>query len=443
MNYKKFYIYAKELLRLTLPMIMGGIGFAFIFVGDVFVAARYSTDVLAAVSISGAITSIIFMFGIGMLSSVSAYLSNRLGAKKSAKSYLIPSIKFAEILAFISFLTIIGVIPFFKKLGFEEKLIPMMNIYTFIFAFSTFGDYLFKTMKEFLQSYKIVFVPNIIVIIAIFVNLFANWILAFGIGPIPEMGEAGLALATVISRTFMGLSVLFFYLYKFKLKIVKKAYTDYYKSMGEIGLPISLAICIEFLAFNLITILMGRISGLYSAAESILVAIINTTFMVPMSVSVATTIKVGYSNGAKNLEDIKRYSLVSCIISEIFMLLCGIIIAMFPVQIIKLFTSDAELIKIMIPIMILLAIFEITDGLQVTLSGIFKGLKDTKIVMITNFISYLVIGLPIGTYFAIIKEQNLFGFWIGLSVTSILLCVILGLRLLKTLKKLELEFKKL
>lgn len=443
MNYKKFYIYAKELLRLTLPMIMGGIGFAFIFVGDVFVAARYSTDVLAAVSISGAITSIIFMFGIGMLSSVSAYLSNRLGAKKSAKSYLIPSIKFAEILAFISFLTIIGVIPFFKKLGFEEKLIPMMNIYTFIFAFSTFGDYLFKTMKEFLQSYKIVFVPNIIVIIAIFVNLFANWILAFGIGPIPEMGEAGLALATVISRTFMGLSVLFFYLYKFKLKIVKKAYTDYYKSMVEIGLPISLAICIEFLAFNLITILMGRISGLYSAAESILVAIINTTFMVPMSVSVATTIKVGYSNGAKNLEDIKRYSLVSCIISEIFMLLCGIIIAMFPVQIIKLFTSDAELIKIMIPIMILLAIFEITDGLQVTLSGIFKGLKDTKIVMITNFISYLVIGLPIGTYFAIIKEQNLFGFWIGLSVTSILLCVILGLRLLKTLKKLELEFKKL
>ncbi|MBR1907863.1 MATE family efflux transporter [bacterium] len=443
MNYKKFYIYAKELLRLTLPMIMGGIGFAFIFVGDVFVAARYSTDVLAAVSISGAITSIIFMFGIGMLSSVSAYLSNRLGAKKSAKSYLIPSIKFAEILAFISFLTIIGVIPFFKKLGFEEKLIPMMNIYTFIFAFSTFGDYLFKTMKEFLQSYKIVFVPNIIVIIAIFVNLFANWILAFGIGPIPEMGEAGLALATVISRTFMGLSVLFFYLYKFKLKIVKKAYTDYYKSMVEIGLPISLAICIEFLAFNLITILMGRISGLYSAAESILVAIINTTFMVPMSVSVATTIKVGYSNGAKNLEDIKRYSLVSCIISEIFMLLCGIIIAMFPVQIIKLFTSDAELIKIMIPIMILLAIFEITDGLQVTLSGIFKGLKDTKIVMITNVISYLVIGLPIGTYFAIIKEQNLFGFWIGLSVTSILLCVILGLRLLKTLKKLELEFKKL
>lgn len=422
---------------------MGGIGFAFIFVGDVFVAARYSTDVLAAVSISGAITSIIFMFGIGMLSSISAYLSNRLGAKKLSKSYLIPSIKFAEILAFISFLAIIGVIPFYKKLGFDEKLIPMMNVYTFIFAFSTFGDYLFKTMKEFFQSYKIVFIPNLIVIIAIFVNLIANWVLAFGVGPFPEMGEAGLALATVISRTFMGLSVLFFYFYKFKLKIINKAYTDYYKSMIEIGLPISLAICIEFLAFNIITVFMGRINGIYAAAASILIAIINTTFMVPMSVSIATTIKVGYSNGAKNLEDIKRYSFVSCFISEIFMLLCGVIIAMFPVQIIKLFTADTELIKIMIPIMILLAIFEITDGLQVTLCGIFKGLKDTKIVMITNFISYLIIGLPIGAYLAIIKEQNLFGFWIGLSVTSVLLCIILGLRLFKKFKKLELEFNKI
>ena len=441
MNFKTFKTYSKELLNLTFPMLMGGIGFAFIFVGDVFVAARYSTDVLAAVSISGAITSIIFMFGIGMLSSISAYLSNRLGAKKSSKSYLIPSIKFAEVLAFISFLAIIGVIPFFKKLGFEEKLIPIMNIYTFIFAFSTFGDYLFKTMKEFLQSYKIVFIPNLIVIIAIFVNLIANWILAFGIGPIPEMGEAGLALATVISRTFMGLSILFFYFYKFKIKIVKKAYTDYYKSMIEIGLPISLAVCIEFLAFNIITIFMGRIDGIYAAASSILIAIINTTFMVPMSVSIATTIKIGYSNGAKNLEDIKRYSFVSCFISEIFMLLCGIVIALFPVQIIKLFTVDTELIKTMIPIMILLAIFEITDGLQVTLSGIFKGLKDTKIVMITNFISYLIVGLPIGTYLAIIKGQNLFGFWVGLSVTSVLLCVILGLKLLLKLKKLQLEFK--
>ena len=146
-NFDVFKKYSKDLLELSLPIVMGSIGFALIFLGDVFVGARYSTDVLAAVSISGAITSIIFIFGIALLSSVSAYLSNQLGAKKSAKNYLIPSIKFSMLLAFLSFSAILAVIPLYPKLGFEEKLIPMMNNYTWIFAFSTFGDYLFKAMK--------------------------------------------------------------------------------------------------------------------------------------------------------------------------------------------------------------------------------------------------------------------------------------------------------
>lgn len=433
-NFDVFKKYSKDLLELSLPIVMGSIGFALIFLGDVFVGARYSTDVLAAVSISGAITSIIFIFGIALLSSVSAYLSNQLGAKKSAKNYLIPSIKFSMLLAFLSFSAILAVIPLYPKLGFEEKLIPMMNNYTWIFAFSTFGDYLFKAMKEFLQSYKIVFIPNLIVIIAIFFNVSFNWIFAFGVGPFPEMGESGLALATTLTRTLMGLAILGFYLFQFKVKIVDKEYKDYYKNLLVIGLPISFAVCIEFLAFNIITILVGRMAGVYAAAQSILISIINTTFMIPMSISMATTIKVGYANGARNVEDIKRYSLTSCIITEFFMLLCGIIIAIFPSQIVSMFTPDANLVKIMIPVMILLAIFEITDGLQVTLGGIFKGMKNTNIVMITNIIGYLIIGMPFGIYLALNKNLNLVGFWSGLVLASLILCTILSINLGKALK---------
>lgn len=437
-NFEVFKKYSKDLLDLSLPIIMGCIGFALIFLGDVFVGARYSTDVLAAVSISGAITSIIFIFGIALLSSVSAYLSNQLGAKKSAKNYLVPSIKFSMLLAFISFLAILAVIPLFPVLGFEKKLIPMMNNYTWIFAFSTFGDYLFKAMKEFLQSYKIVFIPNLIVIIAIFFNVSFNWIFAFGVGPFPEMGESGLALATTLTRTLMGLAILGFYLFTFKVKIVEREYKDYYKNLLIIGLPISFAVCIEFLAFNIITILVGRMAGVYAAAQSILISIINTTFMIPMSISMATTIKVGYANGAKNLVDIKRYSLTSCILTEAFMLFCGVIIAIFPKQISSVFSTDMNLITIIIPVMILLAIFEITDGLQVTLGGIFKGLKDTNIVMITNIIGYLIIGMPLGIYLALNKNLNLIGFWIGLVVASVILCSILSIKLGKTLKNYDL-----
>ena len=83
---KSLKTYVRELIQLALPIIMGHIGFTFIMAGDVFIAGKYSTDVLAAVSLSGAVTSIVFMFGIGLIISVSPVLSNRLGARKLGKN---------------------------------------------------------------------------------------------------------------------------------------------------------------------------------------------------------------------------------------------------------------------------------------------------------------------------------------------------------------------
>ena len=114
------------------------------------------------------------------------------------------------------------------------------------------------------------------------------------------------------------------------------------------------------------------------------------------------------------------------------------IIAIFPTQIVKMFTPDTNLIRIMIPVMILLAIFEITDGLQVILGGIFKGMKNTNIVMVTNIIGYLIIGMPLGIYLALNKNLNLVGFWIGLVVASVILCSLLSVKLGKSLKNYEL-----
>ena len=93
---KSYKEYVYELIELAWPIIMGQIGFTFILAGDVFVAGKYSTDVLSAVSISGAVTSIIFMFGIGLIISVSPVLSNRLGAKKSAKKFFVYGFLFTE-----------------------------------------------------------------------------------------------------------------------------------------------------------------------------------------------------------------------------------------------------------------------------------------------------------------------------------------------------------
>ncbi len=431
---KSYKEYVYELIELAWPIIMGQIGFTFILAGDVFVAGKYSTDVLSAVSISGAVTSIIFMFGIGLIISVSPVLSNRLGAKKSAKKFFYPTILFSQIIAFFSMLLILATIPLMEHMGFNPKLMPDIKIYTFIFAFSAFGGYLHAALKEFLQAYEIVFFPNFIAIIGIFLNLFFNWIFAFGWGIIPSMGAMGLGIASTLIRTIMGLSLFIYCLYYFHFKF-EKISQKYYTSLVKVGLPISVAVSLEFITFNSMAILMGRVDSVYAAAQNVLNVISTASFVIPLSISNAISVKVGFANGARNMEDIKRYGIAGVALSVGFMAFCGILFASFPSFFARIFTNDQELISIVIPIMYAVAGFQCFDGLQVSCGGILKGLKKTFMVSLANFFGYILIGISLGAFLAFKMHLNLLGFWIGIGISSGLVGSILIFEIVKTYKK--------
>lgn len=430
---KSYKEYAYELIHLAWPIIMGQIGFTFIMAGDVFVAGKYSTEVLSAVSISGAITSIIFMFGIGLIVSVSPVLSNRLGAKKSAKKYFYPTIIFSQIVALFSMLLIFASIPLMEHMGFNPKLMPDIKIYTFVFAFSAFGGYLHAALKEFLQAYEIVFFPNFISIIGIFLNLLFNWVFAFGFGVIPSMGAMGLGIASTLIRTIMGISLLVYCLYYFKFEY-KRVGKKYFGTLIKVGLPISVAVSLEFITFNSMAILMGRVNSVYAAAQNILGVISTSSFVIPLSISNAIAVKVGFANGAKNLIDVKKYSITGVALSVGVMVFCGIFFASFPSFFAKIFTNDATLISIVTPIMYAVAGFQCFDGLQVSCGGILKGLKKTFMVSWANFFGYVMVGISLGAFLAFKMHLNLLGFWIGIGISSACVGSILVYEIVKTYK---------
>ena len=289
--------------------------------------------------------------------------------------------------------------------------------------------------KEFLQSFEIVIFPNILTIFCIFLNIILNIIFAFGFGPIPEMGTKGLAIASLIVRYFMGI-VLFIYCLK-KINVKYHVDKNYYKEMLKVGLPSSLAIMIEFVAFNSITIIMGKVSGVYAAAQNIICTITSVAFMVPLAIGNAAGVKVGYSNGAKQYRKLKKYAYTALIISASFMACSAVVVAIAPGLITSLFTTDEELIKICVPIIYVLCCFQIFDGLQASFAGIFRGLKHTEIVMLGNFISFWLIALPLGYFLAIIKKMNLIGFWYALIVSTIVLCTIMYINLLRQFRNMK------
>ena len=256
----------------------------------------------------------------------------------------------------------------------------------------------------------------------------------------PSLGAVGLAIGSLIARYFMGL-VLFAYCF-IKLPEIKTsqkpAFNEeikYIKDVLKVGLPASIAIIVEFTGFNIISVVMGRVSGIYAAAHNILCTLTSVFFMVPLAISNATAVKVGFSNGAKEYFDLRKYAFTGIKMSVLFMTAAAIFISTAPNFLIGLFTEDAELIKICVPLMYILCLFQVFDGLQISLSGIFKGIKKTKVVMFSNFIAYWIISFPLGLTLAFKFNLALMGFWISLWIAAVIICSIMFITMLKKLPK--------
>ena len=157
--------------------------------------------------------------------------------------------------------------------------------------------------------------------------------------------------------------------------------------------------------------------------------------MVPLAISNAMAVKIGFTNGAKNYPDLIKYAYSGIGFSMGFMACSAAILGMFPVFLISLFTTDIALINVCVPIVYVLCFFQIFDGLQVSLAGVFKGLKNTKIVMLSNIISYWVIAFPLGCLLGLHYKMNLIGFWSALAFSAVILCSIMFVVMLVQFKK--------
>ena len=132
----------------------------------------------------------------------------------------------------------------------------------------------------------------------------------------------------------------------------------------------------------------------------------------------------------------KKYAFTGIWICVAFMACSAICVGLFPEFLIKLFTSDKELIEVCIPIVYVLCFFQVFDGLQVALAGVFKGIKQTSVVMIANFIAYWLVSIPLGCYLGLKLKMNLIGFWYSLGVSAVILCTIMFTTMMRKFRKL-------
>ena len=378
---KEYKEYAKQLVELSIPIILGNVGNMLIGVGDVIVAGRHSTITLAAISIATAIFMTFLIAGIGFIASISPVVSNLRGMRIPSKNLFRVTTIYSLLIGLLFFVLIRLITPLVPYMGLADNLSFYVVEYLEISSWGTFAGLLFVAFKEFLQAYEIVVFPNLIVVGAIFLNVFLNIVLVFGYLGFPELGVKGLAIASLIVRWLMAI-LLFIYCTPF-LRGKTQKYKSYIKDLLKTGWPISLAMFFEFLGFNITAVLVGKFSAVYAACHNVIVTMTGTTYMIPLSISNAAAIKVGFANGEKNMFDIKKYTITGYIIIIGYMLTNMVMYGIFPKQLMRIFTKDPVVIQTCLPVFGIVLCFLLFDGLQCACVGALKGLKETKPIMWT------------------------------------------------------------
>lgn len=428
-----FFKNIKSLLCFASPIILGQLAQMLIGAGDVLVAARHGVNTVASISIANAIITIIFMTGFGLLLSISPVLSKKRGENADINKFLNITLIYAAALAVIFMIITLIMTPMIPYMGFEKELIPYIREYIYICSFSFLGAYIYHALKEFLQAYEDVLFANTVAILAVFLNFLIAWILVFGYKFIPTIGVQGLAIATLIVRSLMGLALII-YCHKF---FKKDFYFDkqYLKKILNIGYPISLSLLLELSAFSFVTILVGNISTVQVAAHSIVFTFASITFMIPLAISNALGVRVGYAYGAKNYRDIKDNLIAALSLSFVVMSVFALMFLSFPEGLMAIFSTDKKIILTGSGLLFIAALFQIFDGTQITLSGALRGLGSTKPILFTMLFGYWAVGLPLGIYLAFVKNLKIFGLWIGLAVALFSCSLIFSAVLIKKLKK--------
>jgi len=421
-----------DLVKLCFPIIIGQLGQMLIVAGDVYMASLYSTKSVAAIGVASGFINPILYFGIGLTMGISALLAIKRGEGKKQVDGLGSIITYGVLVGvalLVIMLLINTTVPLF---GVKESLVQSIQDYTFIIAWSLPFAIIFQAIKEYLQGFELVVFSNAVAIISVLLNLVLNYVFIFGLGSFKGFGEIGLAYASLGIRITMA-AIIFIYVF-IKFKLGKPTLSLIYENL-RFSLPIAFMFFLEVLAFCAVSILSGKITVIAAATNNLIMTIASVTFMIPLSLASATSVKVGNAYGQKNKKLIHKYIQASlcCVLVFIFCSSTGFFF--FPEFIMNILTNDPDVIVLGIEILFIVAIFQLSDGFQVLLSGILRGLDETKLSSLTVFIGYWLIGIPIGIYLSFELKIGVQGLWIGLALSLTLVAFALSFFTLHRLKQ--------
>jgi len=423
-------------LNLAYPVIIGQLGVIMMGVVDSLMVGRIGAAPLAAAALGSSLTFIVIIIGLGLSMAVTPLVAIAVGAKKyeDCGVYFRQSLLINTVFSIIITVLIFFVADLIRYFDQPVEVQLQAQSYMKIIGLSSMPLMLFSTYKQFIEGLSVMRPAMIITLLANIINAFANWILIFGNLGFPALALNGAGWATFSSRLFMALAMMGFVMNN-------KFFNDYdvsfhFKSINwriikkilSLGLPSGLQYFFEVGAFSFAVVMVGWLGAKQQAAHQIAINLASISFMAVLGISAAGSIRVGNAVGRKDIKETRRAGFTASFLGASIMFFSGLIFIFFRNFLPTLYINDKDVISIASSLLIIAAIFQLSDGFQAVGIGILRGLTDVKIPTAITFIAYWIVGLPVGYLLGFTFNLGVQGVWIGLLSGLTTSAILLTLR---------------
>lgn len=419
------------MLALSWPMVLTNVAQNAMTATDVIMMGHLSPEALAAGALGSNLYNAVLIFGIGVMGAVSPMIAIELGRNKHAVRDLRRTVR----QGFWAAATMVGPMWLFlwqaefilRAMGQDPGLSKAAGSYVHTLQWGLLPFFLYLCLRGFVAALLRPRWAFIVVLFALAFNALANWCLMFGRLGFPALGLPGSGLATALSSALMfaGLALVVMRDRRFRRYHLFGRFwvPDWsrYRAFWRLGLPIGLTLAFEVVIFNGAAFLMGLIGASSLAAHAIAIQIASLTFMVPLGIGQAGTVRVGRAFGAGDKEGIRRAGTMALVLALSFMTCAALLMAIVPEWLVAPFLDRSKpgaeaVAELAMLFLFYAAVFQIVDGAQVIGSSILRGLGDTRLPMIFAGIGYWGIGLPLSAALGFLTPLAGRGIWIGLAI---------------------------
>ena len=430
---------------LAFPIVTGLVGQMLMGIADTVMVGRVGVVPLAACAFANTILVVPMVFGFGLLSAVSVNASHAHGARRAhlAGDTLRGGVLLALVMGLLVGAGAHAGMPFLTQLGQPQEVNETVGIFFRLCAWSLLPLFVSGAIKNFCEALGRPWAPFWIMMAGVLLNVFLNWILIYGNFGAPAMGINGAGVATLLSRVAVMCGILVYPAFERSLSI---AWPSDWLAPGlfeeswdllKMGIHTAgLNLC-EITGFSFGSIMMGWLGVVPLAAHQIALSVAGTTFMVPLGLAQAVSVRVGHARGASRGKRIPPIVHASLVLTAGVMAVFAAGYLLLGNQIAAGFTRDAAVRALTVQLLVLAGVFQIFDGIQVVSSGALRGFADTKVPFLVGIVSYWLVALPVSWVTAFHFGFGAPGIWVGFVVGLGVAAVSMSMRLLRKCKRLN------